>query len=478
MKRLFSSCSLRTKIGLALIFSAFLVLSISILSVYRYTLNLQLSQLRQRLIGIAQTAALMIDGDLLLQVPLNKEGSDTSAFKVIADKLNEIRRANPCILHIYTLAKTEEPSTLQFIVDPDLYDSEEIKKGVASYPGDKYDASQNPEMLRGLSEPSADKKLIKNPWGMTISGYAPIRDRTGQVVAILGVDFMSDHVHQIQQTLIGKLMLALFLGILSSCVLSIFISRGITRAIKELVEGTHLISQGDLKHRIKIEGGDEVAKLAESFNIMAANLERSRRELHSYFYRTARSLILTLEAKDSYTRGHSERVAEHSRKIALALGFSQEEADLLKEVAILHDIGKIGVPEEILNKKERLTEAEWEIIRQHPSLGEGILKPVFEGEEMLSIVRHHHERVDGKGYPDRIPVDKINLSTQIVSAADTYDAMISNRPYRPALSKESAIAELLKSQGTQLSPKVVKVFVEILQREKDLEIGCESEKEG
>ncbi len=171
----------------------------------------------------------------------------------------------------------------------------------------------------------------------------------------------------------------------------------------------------------------------------------------------------TIEAKDSYTRGHSDRVAEYAEKIALRMNFSREKAESLKKAALLHDIGKLGVQESILNKKDKLSGDEWEIIQRHPKIGEEILKPVLSDEEMLSVVRSHHERYDGKGYPDGLKGEAINLFAQIVSVADTFDAMTSVRAYRGALSKEAAIEEIKKNSGIQFNPKVVEVFLGILQ---------------
>ena len=171
-----------------------------------------------------------------------------------------------------------------------------------------------------------------------------------------------------------------------------------------------------------------------------------------------------LEAKDAYTMGHSERVAEYSKEIALEMGFSQEKAETVRRAGELHDIGKLVIDERIINKKGNLTDEEWKIVKDHPIVAEEVLRPVFIDEEMLAMVRSHHERYDGTGYPDKIKGDSINIFAQIISVADSYDAMTSRRSYREALSKEEAIEQLKKNSGTQFNTQVVKAFLKVLER--------------
>ncbi|MFH0790685.1 MAG: HD domain-containing phosphohydrolase [Candidatus Omnitrophota bacterium] len=454
--------SFRAKITLTLILCVFLTGVINLFLIHKITFDSAIKNLRNRLMIIAQTSTLMVDADLLMQIPLNRDGVNTAQFKTVVDVLKKIKDVIPSIKYIYILTKTGQQGIWRFIVD---FDSsvQGKKEDDTAYPGDKYDASRFPEMIRGYEQPSADKKLEVDEWGVTLSGYAPIRDKSGKSVAMLGVDMMADDVYAIQKTVDRQVFFVLILGIILSALLGILISRRITGPIKKLVEGTGHISEGELSFRIEVKGNDEISELAKSFNQMTASLFESRKKLVTYFYRMVQSLIRTLEARDTYTRGHSERVADYAGKIASKMGFSQKKLELLREVTLLHDIGKIGVQEGILNKKEKLTEQDWEEIRKHPVIGEDILRPIFLDKEMLEIVRCHHERYDGKGYPDKIKGENINILTAIVSVADAYDAMTSSRAYRPALSRETAIQELIKNKGSQFNPQVVDVFIQILQ---------------
>lgn len=160
--------------------------------------------------------------------------------------------------------------------------------------------------------------------------------------------------------------------------------------------------------------------------------------------------------------GHSQSVADYAGKIAGHMGIDPKTVEMLKRVTLLHDIGKVGVRDNVLLKPGKPTDAEWENIKAHPVLGWQILKPILDDPQMLAVIRNHHERQDGKGYPDGLAYDQISLLVSIVTVADSYDAMTADRPYRRAMSRAQAIEQLLKGRGNQFHPDVVDAFVEIL----------------
>jgi len=170
----------------------------------------------------------------------------------------------------------------------------------------------------------------------------------------------------------------------------------------------------------------------------------------------------TLDAKDHYTAGHALRVMDYSVKIANALNISKSEIELLKQASLLHDIGKISIPDGVLNKKTRLTKKDREHIYKHPVVAKHILSTVSDFRDILDIIYSHHERVDGKGYPDGKMKDDIPLLSRILAVADAYDAMRSERPYRKAKSKEEAIDELREVRGSQLDEEIVDKFIEVI----------------
>lgn len=173
-------------------------------------------------------------------------------------------------------------------------------------------------------------------------------------------------------------------------------------------------------------------------------------------------LANALEAKDPYTRGHSERVGRASRRLALALGLDATDADAVGQAGLLHDIGKIGVPEAVLGKAGRLTEDEWRLMRRHPVVGAQIVAPFEFLAAGAVAIRHHHERCDGSGYPDGLTGHDIPLGARIVAVADVYDALTSDRPYRAALAPAAAIAHLMDEAGRTLDEHAVAAFVGLL----------------
>jgi putative two-component system response regulator len=176
------------------------------------------------------------------------------------------------------------------------------------------------------------------------------------------------------------------------------------------------------------------------------------------------ALALALEAKDHYTRGHSQRVGDLARTFALHVGLTQSQADLIRTAGLLHDIGKIAVPERLLNKAGPLTREEFMSVIDHPVIGEEMVRPLTTLTSVLQMIRHHHERYDGRGYPDGLSAEAIPFEVRLLSIVDAYDALTSHRAYRPApLSHETAIATLRReSNGGKWDPKMVEQFAVML----------------
>jgi putative nucleotidyltransferase with HDIG domain len=202
----------------------------------------------------------------------------------------------------------------------------------------------------------------------------------------------------------------------------------------------------------------ELALVNQNLKVRTTDLVDRQRVL---FLSMIKSLVSALDAKDRYTRDHSTRVTEFTLRIAEKMGLNERELKDLELASILHDVGKIAVPEKILNKRGRLTEEEFAYIKEHPVVGENILKPIIELQQVANVVRHHHERYDGTGYPDRLKSLEIPIGSRIMAVADTYDSITSDRPYRNADSHNSAVKEILKSSGTQFDPEVVGFFLEV-----------------
>lgn len=198
-------------------------------------------------------------------------------------------------------------------------------------------------------------------------------------------------------------------------------------------------------------------------------LEEKNRLLEEYSHNlevttldTMLSLQTALEEKDIYTAGHTVRVTQYAGQIAAAMGLANDEREVLARACQVHDIGKLVIDVSYICKPGPLAEEEWEMMRKHPVIGENIVKPISFMNRELGIVRHHHERLDGKGYPDGIGGNEIDLPTRIIVVADSFDAMTSKRSYRRNLSLSEAREEMRRCAGSQFCPEVVKVFCELL----------------
>lgn len=209
-----------------------------------------------------------------------------------------------------------------------------------------------------------------------------------------------------------------------------------------------------------LEQSIEENKIA--FLNMLEDLHESYKELESLFVSLVKVLVNLLDAKSPWTRGHSERVTSYAEAIAAEMGFDEDEIKNLRLGGLLHDIGKIGTFDNLLDKPARLTDAEFEIVKAHPKRGAEILKEIKQLHPVLPLIKYHHERVDGKGYPDGLEGTKIPLAARILHLADSFDAMTADRPYRPAPGLEYAVSEIKKFSGIQFDPEVVKVFLEII----------------
>lgn len=179
------------------------------------------------------------------------------------------------------------------------------------------------------------------------------------------------------------------------------------------------------------------------------------------------TLAKTIDAKDKYTKGHSERVADYSKEIAKRMNFSEQRQQEIYRMGLLHDIGKIGVPDTIINKTGRLTDEEFRIIQTHPVIGSEILNTISELPEIASGARSHHEKYNGTGYPDQLAGEDIPLASRIIGVADAYDAMTSKRSYRGILPQEVVREEIVKGKGTQFDPQCADMMLEMIDEDKE-----------
>ena len=260
-------------------------------------------------------------------------------------------------------------------------------------------------------------------------------------------------------------------GILAILLLSAIGSRLVSRPITGLMDRLGESERsGKLRPEFPVDSPvSEVALLAQGLNRAAEAVSDSQQKLDEATLEFVETMAQALDARDSYTAGHSDRVSMNSTAVARAMGLPEEEVEIIRIGAKLHDIGKIGVPDVILQKPGKLTPEEFAIVKQHPQIGKRILEKVGRFHDYLPIVELHHEDYNGKGYPYGLRGDQVPLGVRIVHVADVYDAITSNRAYRKAM-PESQVREIMESGvGTQFDPEVVRVFLGLEQERRVLE---------
>jgi putative nucleotidyltransferase with HDIG domain len=249
---------------------------------------------------------------------------------------------------------------------------------------------------------------------------------------------------------VGALVLTLATGA--------FVTRRITRPLGRLLYATDRVTDGDLHHVAPVTSLDEVGQLTLHFNDMTASLRDKTELLEASTEETVRALAAAIDARDAYTHGHSVRVANYSVALARAAGLPDQDIETIQRGCLVHDIGKIGVPDRILSKRGRLTREEAAEMRLHPVVGHRMIRHLRWYGEVLDIVLHHHERWDGNGYPSRLKEYEIPPLARMTAIADTLDAMTSHRPYRKAFTFRKASALIEAGAGTQFDPGMVEIF--------------------
>ena len=260
----------------------------------------------------------------------------------------------------------------------------------------------------------------------------------------------------IRQTLLWSLV-ALALAIL----VGILFAGRLASPIRALAEQARDIAEGHYGQTVRVAGAVEIADLSTSFNRMSESIEKAMndlrkaaRENHDLFLSSVRALAAAIDAKDPYTRGHSERVARYSVAIARAMELPAEDIRRVRLSALLHDVGKIGIDDRILRKPTALTDEEFEIMKQHPGKGAAIMSAIPQLADIIPGMKYHHEKWEGGGYPDNLKGEQIPMQARIVSVADTFDAMTTTRPYQKAMEISYVIQRIQSLAGTRFDPQV------------------------
>jgi len=261
--------------------------------------------------------------------------------------------------------------------------------------------------------------------------------------------------------------IALALAILAAIVFA----SGIAHPIRLLAQRTREIAKGNYQQRVELKTHNEIGDLADNFNVMSEAIEQSIERLkkaahenHLLFINSVRMLAAAIDAKDPYTRGHSERVARYSMAIGKNIPLPEKEMRDLRISALLHDVGKIGIDDRILRKPGALSDDEFEVMKQHPAKGAAIMSGVAQLIDIIPGMKYHHEKWSGGGYPDNLQGDQIPMQARIIAIADTFDAMTTNRPYQKAMELSYVVEKVKSFAGSRFDPRVVDAFVQAVKR--------------
>src|SRR5215203_1537041 len=341
-----------------------------------------------------------------------------------------------------SVAFSEKPMTDLKVVQDWLESGAQVQSALAPFSATR--DGRTVEMLGSYATAELDKS--------SRLGVIAIQD---EAAALASVSDMRWQVLQIS-----------FVAALLTILIGIFFAKKLTHPVQELAGGAHRIASGDFSTRIEVRSRTELGDLGNSFNIMTDQIERfigdlqkSAQENRELFIGTVKALAAAIDGKDPYTRGHSERVSRFSMAIAQRLGLSDEEVEKIRISALLHDVGKIAIEDNILKKPAALTPEEFEVMKQHPQKGFKIMSQIPAMKDFLPGMYMHHEMMNGKGYPQGLKGDEIPMQARIVSVADTFDAMTTDRPYQKGMNLEDALALIKTSVGTRYDEKVVDALV-------------------
>lgn len=398
---------------------------------------------------------------LVMSVPLLSDGQFAGMFAAVVslDKLeSRLRDASVRDRVVYIVNAHGQivayPDTRDMVPGRDVTSTSPLAKQVVDLPQDLR-ATQT----TNFRLPGPDKRHPVEMMGT----YSTIPELRWAVIAQRSLDDaridagVSELTAEALRFVVGVMFASLFIGYIFAV--------GITRPIRGLVESTRAISRAEFHERVEVRGAAEISELAETFNNMAGHIEQYVDQLKAaaeqnreLFLGSIRMLAAAIDEKDPYTRGHSGRVAKYSIILGDGLGLSAEELDRLRIAALLHDVGKIGVDDRVLKKPGKLTDEEFELMKQHTVKGANIMRPVSQLKDMLPGIELHHERMDGQGYPYGLSGEQIPIMARIIAVADTFDAITTNRPYQSAMDLEYALERIRSLAVTRFDPKVVEAL--------------------
>ena len=321
-----------------------------------------------------------------------------------------------------------------------------------SPPSNRYNTSSG-----SFESRSAGRSIFVAYWNLFLRGNFMSDPWT--IVATRDSDIVLAPIRRFRRTFPFVVLLSLWVVLL----LSIVQIRRTLVPLETLSAAARKIAHQDFATKVDLNSGDEFEELARTFNSMTADLGQHFEQLHRFHWGTLKALARAIDAKSTWTAGHSERVTQMALQIARVMNLSEEDLETLQRGGLLHDIGKLGTPPEILDKPGRLTPEEMKIMQDHVLTGVRILEPIVDFRPALPVVAQHHENFDGTGYPHGLSGENIDIKARILAVADCYDAIVSDRPYRKGLPSAKVIEILKEGTGTKFDPEVINAFLHAME---------------
>ncbi len=357
--------------------------------------------------------------------------------KSITDMIRQIREE--LLAHVTFYSKTGEVYGTTFLDQPLL--SVEDAGHILSTQGQE-------SLLRSMQVTGIRYREIIGPW----------RARQGESLGLMGLSYSENFLVRLNQSTWFRLLFFIITALILVVAIGYLIANHISQPILSLNNAATQVARGNLTITVSPRGNDEIAHLAQEFNNMVSNLQRSKLDLVTAYDKTLEGWTKALELRDGETIGHSQRVTQLTIRLAKRVGIPQDQLIHIQRGALIHDIGKMAIPDYILLKPGPLTDEEWRIMRQHPTYAVQILGGIPFLQPALDIPACHHERWDGTGYPRGLKGDQIPLSARIFAVVDVWDALRSDRPYRPAFSLKYVVNMIQSMSGKNFDPQIVEAF--------------------
>jgi putative nucleotidyltransferase with HDIG domain len=412
--------------------------------------RIHIKVVKDELRSIAAIAAIQIDGDLVEQLQ-RPEQEKSVQYQLLQKQLLRMMQ-NKKIDDVYIMRKSAHPNQLTFVINAYVAGKDHVALG------ETYELAQAPDMLQGFVRPTVDREITTDKWGQMLSGYAPVKNSRGAVVGMLGIDYTANEIRNEYQKSNKYVVAQVISGMLIMLFICLFLTKKVVKRLNNIATAVDSLLEEKSNTLIDDTGNDEIRALASRVNELIKKIITDKEQM---LIQSISCLVNALEARDEYTHGHSSRVAAITNDIMQELQVESEQQFIINFAAVLHDIGKIGIPDSLLHKPGKLTGDEYTVIKRHSTIGEKILEGIPALEEIRDIVRHHHEWYDGNGYPDRLSGLQIHQGARIIAVADSFQAMISDRPYRKGMKQAVAMRELERNKGIQFDPVIVEAFLAI-----------------